>query len=75
MGDTPVAREVCGDAARYVPTGDVGSIAAALEAVLYDAATRERLLGAAPATLSRYSWERVGCETLAVLLEAARGRA
>ncbi len=75
LGDTAVAREVCGDAALYVPTGDVGAIAAALEALLGDGAERARLLGAAPAVLARYSWERVGRETLDVLLGAARGRA
>jgi glycosyltransferase involved in cell wall biosynthesis len=75
LGDTVVAREVCGESAAYVPTGEVAAIAAALESVLYDAATRARLLGAAPATLARYSWERVGRETLSVLLDAARGGA
>ena len=74
LGDTPVAREVCGEAASYVPTRDVGAIAASLESVLYDPATRDRLLAAAPATLSRYSWDRVGRDTLDVLLAAARGR-
>lgn len=74
LGDTPVAREVCGEAAVYVPTGEVAAIAGAIEAVLYDAATRERLLGAAPTILSRYSWERVARETLSVLLDAAGAR-
>jgi glycosyltransferase involved in cell wall biosynthesis len=74
LGDTPVAREVCGDAACYVPTGDVGAIAAALEAALFDRPTRDRLLGAVPATLAKYSWDRAGRDTLAVLLHAARGR-
>lgn len=74
LGDTAVAREVCGEAALYVPTGDVAAVAAALERLLYDRATRARLLAAAPATLSKYSWERVARETLSVLLEAARGR-
>lgn len=75
LGDTAVAREVCGDAALYVPTGDARAIAAAIEALLEDRPTRARLLAAAPAVLSRYSWERVGRETLGVLLEAATGRA
>ncbi|HSK09380.1 MAG TPA: glycosyltransferase family 1 protein [Vicinamibacterales bacterium] len=75
LGDIPVAREVCGDAALYVSTGDPEAIAAALESVLYDAGTRERLLGpAAAATLGRYSWDRTGRETLAVLLDAASPR-
>jgi len=75
LAETAVAREVCGDAALYVPTGDVGAIAAALESALFDPATRRRLLAAGPATLSRYSWDRVGRDTLAVLLDAARRRA
>jgi len=75
LGDVPVAREVCGDAAIYVRTDDVAAIARAIEAALFDPALRERLLRAAPSTLSRYSWERVGRETLAVLLDAARGGA
>ncbi len=73
-GDTAVAREVCADAALYVPTRDVGAIAAALELALFDPDARQRLLAAAPAALARYSWERVGRETLAVLLDAAGRR-
>ena len=72
-GDTPVAREIYGEAARYVPTGDPGAVALALEAVLFEPASRAALLEAAPAVLARYSWERVARETLAVLLEAAAG--
>ncbi len=71
VGDTPVAREVYGDAARYVGTSDVAAAAAALEATLFDEAERRALLSRAPAILGRYSWTRAGRETLDVLLEAA----
>jgi hypothetical protein len=45
--DTPVARESCGDAAVYVPVGDGPATTRALEAVLFDEATRSRILAAA----------------------------
>jgi glycosyltransferase involved in cell wall biosynthesis len=73
VGDTPVAREVYGDAARFVGTSDVEAAAVALEAMLFDGAARRALLSRAPGILSRYSWARAGRETLDVLLEAAGG--
>jgi alpha-1,3-rhamnosyl/mannosyltransferase len=69
--DTPVARESCREAAVYVPRGDVPAITRALEAVLFDKATRSRILQAAPAALARYSWTRAASETLAVIEAAA----
>ena len=72
-GDTAVAREVYGHAARYVPAADAEAVAAALESVLFDESARRALLGAGDEVLRRCSWERVGRETLAVLLDAARG--
>jgi glycosyltransferase involved in cell wall biosynthesis len=71
LGDTAVARESCGDAALYVPFGDLGATTKALEAVLFDDQTRSRLLAAAPAVLDRYSWPRAARETLAVIEQAA----
>jgi glycosyltransferase involved in cell wall biosynthesis len=68
--DTPVARESCGDAGVYVPRRDIPAITRALEAVLFDPAIRTRILGAAPATLARYSWSRAARETMAVLEQA-----
>ena len=70
VGDTPVAREVYGGAARYVRTTDVDGAASALEALLFDEAARRALLSEAPAVLGRYSWERAGRETLDALLAA-----
>lgn len=72
VGDTPVAREVYGDAAAFVAPTDVAGIARDLERLLSDAAARAALLARAPAVLGRYSWERTGRETLDALVEAAR---
>lgn len=72
--DTPVAREVYGDAAWYVPReADVRIATQAIRALLEDQATRERLLAAAPAVLSRYSWDTAADATLAGI-EGAAGR-
>jgi alpha-1,3-rhamnosyl/mannosyltransferase len=68
--DTVVARESCGDAAVYVPAGDLRATTAALESVLFDEAERRRILAAAPAELAKYSWPRAARETLAVLVTA-----
>jgi glycosyltransferase involved in cell wall biosynthesis len=68
--DTPVSRETCQDAALYVKCR-VTAIAGALESLLFDAAARERILGAAPAVLARYSWNRAAEQTLDVLEQAA----
>jgi glycosyltransferase involved in cell wall biosynthesis len=65
--DTEVARESCGDAAVYVPVGDVPAITRALESVLFDEALRARILAAAPRELAKYSWTRAARETLAVI--------
>ena len=73
VGDTPVAREVYGDAARYVGTSNVEAVAAALDALLFDDGARQALLSRAPGLLERYSWARAGRETLDVLLEAGGG--
>ena len=70
--DTEVAREIYGPAARYVERADPDLIASALEAALFDEAERTRLLGAAPATLGRYSWRECAQRTLQVLLSCAR---
>lgn len=62
--DTPVAREVCGDAAIFVKAGDVNAVRSALMSLLFDETVRARLLAAAPSVLSRYSWTRAAHETL-----------
>jgi glycosyltransferase involved in cell wall biosynthesis len=63
--DTPVAREVYGDAGCFVPCGDIAGTAAALTTLLTDAGERTRRLDAAAALLPRYSWATAAAATLA----------
>jgi glycosyltransferase involved in cell wall biosynthesis len=72
--DTPVAREVYGDAAMYVARPDPALISAALSGVLFDAAERERILKAAPHVLSRYSWTTFSERVLNALVEVGSRR-
>ena len=72
--DTPVAREVYGDAAIYVARPDPALVAAALKSVLFDAAERERILTAAPHVLSRYSWTTFSEKVLDTLIAAGSRR-
>src|SRR3954471_8822794 len=66
--DTPVAREVYGDAAWYVPReSDVRGAAAGIGALLDDPGSRQPLLDRAPAILARYSWDTAADETLAAI--------
>jgi len=69
--DTPVAREVYGDAALYVPRAEPDLVAAAMDRVLDDDTERARILAAAGPTLRRYSWEACARQVLAALTTAA----
>ena len=69
--DTPVAREVYGDAAIYVARPDPALVEAALEHALFDQAERRRILDAAPAILARYSWRACAARTLQAVVDAA----
>jgi glycosyltransferase involved in cell wall biosynthesis len=71
--DTPVARESCGEAALYVKLNDLPATTRALESLIFDGPIRERVLAAAPAELSKFSWPRAARDTLAVLEAAGRG--
>jgi glycosyltransferase involved in cell wall biosynthesis len=71
--DTPVAREICGDAALYVKRADPALIEQALESLLFNNAERERILGAASSLLPRYSWTECARRVLHILVEAANG--
>jgi glycosyltransferase involved in cell wall biosynthesis len=62
--DTPVAREVYGDAAHYVPPDDLPATADVLSRLLRDRAAAEPAMQHAPAVLARYSWERCASDTL-----------
>jgi glycosyltransferase involved in cell wall biosynthesis len=68
--ETAVARESCGAAALYVPVNDLAATTRALESLLFDEGTRQRILSAAPAELAKYSWPKAARETLAVLERA-----
>jgi len=65
--DTPVAREIYGDAAVYVPRPDPALIDAALDHVLFDEAERSRIFAAASAVLARYSWRDCAARVLDIL--------
>jgi glycosyltransferase involved in cell wall biosynthesis len=69
--DTEVAREIYGPSAIYVAQPTPELIAKALETVLTDPSERQRLLGAAPGVLARYSWQECAHRTLQVLLACA----
>jgi glycosyltransferase involved in cell wall biosynthesis len=66
--DTPVAREICRDAAMYVGRPDPVVIEAALERALFDDAERARVLAAAAGVLRRYSWATSARRTLQTLV-------
>jgi glycosyltransferase involved in cell wall biosynthesis len=70
--DTPVAREVCGAAARYVPRGDIPATAAALVDLLGNQIARSAVMSHAPGVLGRYSWPETARRTLEAL-ESAGG--
>ena len=55
-GDIPACREVGGEAARYYPTGDAGSLAWTLEALLDDPAAAAELGEAARARGRQFTW-------------------
>ena len=69
--DTEVAREIYGPSAAYVARPDPELIASTLETVLGDPGERERILGAAPRVLARYSWRECAQRTLQALLACA----
>ncbi|MBM3777043.1 MAG: glycosyltransferase family 4 protein [Acidimicrobiia bacterium] len=73
--DTPVAREVFGESAEYVPRPDPALVDAALERVLFDDAMRRVRLAAARPVLERCSWRRSAATVLHALVEAAASRA
>ena len=62
--DTPIAREVYGDAAEFVGVGDIDSTATAIARFLGSRAAARDQLARAPAVLARYSWDRAADETL-----------
>lgn len=70
--DTAVAREICGDAAVFVPPDDIVATADALTRLLTSAEARAAVLAHAPAVLSRYSWDTAAAATLEAIEGVAR---
>jgi glycosyltransferase involved in cell wall biosynthesis len=71
--DTPVAREVLGDAAVFVDRPDPNAVAEAIAELLNPSSdVRRRVLAAAPALLAQYRWPEAAATVLTVLEEAAR---
>lgn len=71
--DTPVAREIYGEAAWYVaPDTDVRDASVAIRTLLTDPGSRDRMLKLAPAVLARYSWDAAADATLAGIEAIAR---
>lgn len=70
--DTPIAREVYGDAAIFLRAPDPALVEAALDRLLHDEAERTRILAAAAALLPRYSWQACAASILGALVRAAR---
>ena len=73
--DTPVAREIYGPAATYVPpTATAAEAARTIRATLAPEAAARQTLAAAPEVLARYSWDVAANRTLAAIEEAVRHR-
>lgn len=65
--DTEVAREIYGDAAIFVPAGDIAAAADALTRLLTSREAAAALLARAPGILARYSWDESALQTLTLL--------
>jgi glycosyltransferase involved in cell wall biosynthesis len=70
--DTPVAREVYGDAACYVRRDDLQGTASALRELLASPDRAAAQLARAPAILARYSWDATADRTLEHIERIAR---
>ena len=73
VADTPLSREIYGDAAVTVRAGDAHALGEAILLLLGHPVRRQAALAAAPAVLARYSWARAAEETLAAIEQAAAG--
>jgi glycosyltransferase involved in cell wall biosynthesis len=72
--DTPIAREVYGPAATYVPrSADVTDTAWIIRRILLDKAAAHEQMAVAPGVLARYSWDVAAASTLDAL-ESCAGR-
>jgi glycosyltransferase involved in cell wall biosynthesis len=64
--------EVAGDAAILVPTGDEQSMADAIEKILDDPSTADQLREKGLLQAAKFSWQRMGAETIEVYRSVAR---
>lgn len=69
LADTPVFREVAGDAAKYFGADDVAAMAAAIDAVLSDPEERRLLRELGLRQASNYSWTATAAQTSALYRE------
>ena len=74
VGDTPVARELYGDAALFVPVANADATATAITTLLADRRLRDRQRQRAAAVLPAFTWTRAAEQTLDVLQSAAAVR-
>jgi glycosyltransferase involved in cell wall biosynthesis len=72
--DIPVVREVAGDAAVLLQSGDVAGLVTAMRQVESDATLRQTLCQAGKARAGKFSWRRSAAAFLAVLCDAAGKR-
>ena len=70
--DTPIAREVYGDAAEYVGVGDISATASAIRRFLDSPTAARDQLMKAPDVLARYCWDRAAEVTLQHIERIAR---
>jgi len=64
--DSPITRELCGEAALYFDATDVAAVQAHLTTLAHDTALRQRLGAAAVARVQGASWAHTATQTLAV---------
>ncbi len=74
LADTPVFREVAGDAAVYYPPEDPWALRAELNRLLADATARAELAAAGVRRAAEYSWRRTALDTAELYRELAARR-
>ena len=74
VGDTPVARELYGDAAVRVEVTDVDAVANAIIELIENPKARNARLAAAAKLLPRFTWTRAAAETLTILQKEGHRR-
>jgi alpha-1,3-rhamnosyl/mannosyltransferase len=74
LADTPIFREVAGDAVRYFDPHDAQSLARLMTEMTADPVALDRMAVAGLAHARRFSWENVAEETLTTFRRALFGR-